>query len=47
MTPEKTAELAKKYDSVSIAYTYSEPTIFYEYMLDTAIAGHKINVKSI
>ena len=47
MTPEKTAELARNHDSISIAYTYSEPTIFYEYMMDTAKAGHERNVKSV
>jgi len=47
MTPEKTADLAKKHDSISIAYTYSEPTIFYEYMLDTSIAGHDRDLKSV
>jgi len=47
MTPQKAAELAEKYDSISIAYTYSEPTIFYEYMMDTAIAGHERNIKSV
>ncbi len=47
MPPEKTADLAQEYDSISIAYTYSEPTIFYEYMIDTAIAGHERNIKSV
>jgi len=47
MTPEKTAELAKRNNSISIAYTYSEPTIFYEYMMDTAIAGHAKDIKSV
>lgn len=47
MPPEKTADLAKNYNSISIAYTYSEPTIFYEYMLDTAVAAHEKNIKSV
>jgi pyruvate formate lyase activating enzyme len=47
MPPEKTAKLAQNYDCISIAYTYSEPTIFYEYMIDTAKAGHKNDVKSV
>jgi pyruvate formate lyase activating enzyme len=45
--PEKTTELAKKFNSISIAYTYSEPTIFYEYMMDTAITAHEKNIKSV
>jgi pyruvate formate lyase activating enzyme len=30
-----------------IAYTYSEPVIFYEYMYDTAELGHKKSIKSV
>jgi pyruvate formate lyase activating enzyme len=36
MPPEKIVELAKYYKSSSVAYTYSDPVIFYEYMYDTA-----------
>ena len=35
-TPDKIVEMALKNGCKSIAYTYSEPTNFYEYMLDTA-----------
>ena len=45
--PKEVARNAADYRCVSIAYTYSEPTIFYEYMLDTALAGHEENVKSV
>lgn len=31
----------------TIAYTYSEPVIFYEYMYDTAELGHKKSIKSV
>jgi pyruvate formate lyase activating enzyme len=47
MPPEKTALSAKESGSISIAYTYNEPTIFFEYMEDTAIAGKKIGIKSV
>lgn len=47
MPPKKTAQLAANNDCLSIAYTYSEPTIFFEYMEDTAIAGKENNVKSV
>jgi pyruvate formate lyase activating enzyme len=47
MPPVQTAELAQKYQCLSIAYTYSEPTIFYEYMYDSAIAGHERGIKSV
>jgi len=36
LSPEKVIALAKKSGSRSIAYTYVEPTIFFEYMIDTA-----------
>ena len=35
-TPEQVVEMAKKYGADGISYTYNEPTIFYEFMLDTA-----------
>lgn len=34
--PEAVVSAALSRQSTSVAYTYSEPTIFYEYMLDTA-----------
>lgn len=45
--PEKVAALARQYECPSIAYTYSEPVIFYEYVMDTAAAGHEQGVKSV
>ena len=47
MPPKKTAELALNNNCLSIAYTYSEPTIFFEYMEDSAIAAREKNVKSV
>ncbi len=47
LPPENTAQAAANYNCLSIAYTYSEPTVFYEYMYDTAEAGHERNVKSV
>ncbi|MHB2154224.1 AmmeMemoRadiSam system radical SAM enzyme [Calditrichota bacterium GD2] len=47
LPPEKIADMARDYRARSIAYTYSEPTIFYEYMYDTAIAGRQRNIKSV
>jgi pyruvate formate lyase activating enzyme len=42
LSPLDIVELAEKYDTATIAYTYTEPTIFYEYMIQTAkIAHHK------
>lgn len=36
LPPKKIKELCDKYDAAGIAYTYTEPTIFMEYALDTA-----------
>jgi pyruvate formate lyase activating enzyme len=45
--PKKVAELAKQYRCPTIAYTYSEPVIFSEYLMDTADAGHDAGVRSV
>ncbi|HMD95710.1 MAG TPA: AmmeMemoRadiSam system radical SAM enzyme [Terriglobia bacterium] len=45
--PRDLASLAKQYQCPSIAYTYSEPVIFYEYVMDAAEAGHNVGVKSV
>lgn len=47
LPPDKVASAAKESGCRSIAYTYSEPTIFYEYMYDSAVAGHDRGVKSV
>jgi pyruvate formate lyase activating enzyme len=36
LPPHSVVEAALRADSQSVAYTYTEPTVFYEYMLDTA-----------
>jgi pyruvate formate lyase activating enzyme len=42
VTPEKLVSLALKHNSPGIAYTYTEPLMWYEYVLDTArLAGDK------
>ncbi|WP_054841171.1 AmmeMemoRadiSam system radical SAM enzyme [Thermococcus peptonophilus] len=41
MTPEMIVTMAKKYGCESIAYTYNEPTIWYEFVLDTAKLAKK------
>ncbi|MBM3477417.1 MAG: AmmeMemoRadiSam system radical SAM enzyme [Armatimonadetes bacterium] len=47
MLPNDVAAGAKRYGAESIAYTYSEPVVFYEYMLDSAQAGHRVGVRSV
>ncbi len=47
MTPQQIVDAAKQNRCQSIAYTYTEPTIFYEYAYDTAQIAHKNNIKNI
>ncbi|MEJ2720068.1 MAG: AmmeMemoRadiSam system radical SAM enzyme [bacterium] len=47
MPPAEVASLAGRANCRSIAYTYSEPVIFYEYMVDTVDAGHEAGVLSV
>lgn len=39
--------LALERDSVGIAYTYSEPLVWYEYILDTAKKAHEVGLKNV
>jgi len=45
--PEKIIKLAKENNCNSIAYTYTEPTIFYEYVLDIAKLAKKAKIKNV
>jgi len=45
--PEKLAKLAKKHHYLSIAYTYSEPIIFYEYTYDTAKLARAEGIRNV
>jgi len=45
--PKVVAELAKQHGCPSIAYTYSEPVVFSEYLMDAADAGHEAGVQSV
>lgn len=47
MPPQGLAALAKQYQCPAIAYTYSEPVIFYEYVTDSADAGHAQGIRSV
>jgi len=46
-SPEKLAETAHDLGCRSIAFTYNDPVIFMEYAIDTAIACHERNIKSV
>ncbi|HEX37519.1 MAG TPA: AmmeMemoRadiSam system radical SAM enzyme [Candidatus Cloacimonetes bacterium] len=47
VTPEQIIEMAKEYNCKSIAFTYTEPTVFYEYMIDIAKCAHKNDIKTV
>jgi len=46
-TPEEVVRDALASGSKSVAYTYSEPTVFYEYVLDTAKLAHAAGLKNV
>jgi pyruvate formate lyase activating enzyme len=41
MPPETVVKLAKNYNCQGISYTYTEPTIFFEYAYDTGVLARK------
>jgi len=47
ISPEKIVEGAKSSGCKSIAYTYTEPTIFFEYAYDTAKTASKEGLKNV
>ncbi len=47
MSPEDVVAAAERYNCESIAYTYSEPTIFFEYAYDTAKLASKEGIKNL
>ncbi|MBP2627876.1 MAG: Radical domain protein [Firmicutes bacterium] len=50
LMPERAVEMAKQYGSkgnIGIAYTYSEPSVWYEYVLDTAKAVRQAGLKNV
>jgi pyruvate formate lyase activating enzyme len=47
MPPRRVAELARQFSCPTIAYTYSEPVIFSEFLMDTADAGHAAGIHSV
>jgi pyruvate formate lyase activating enzyme len=47
LPPAAAATIARDCRSASIAYTYNEPTVFAEYMMDVADAAHGLGIGSI
>jgi len=45
--PQRVAELAKQNSCPTIAYTYSEPVVWSEFLMDAADAGHAAGIRSI
>ncbi|MDX9786927.1 MAG: AmmeMemoRadiSam system radical SAM enzyme [Desulfobacterales bacterium] len=46
-TPEQVVASAQAARCETIAYTYNEPTIFFEFAYDTAILAHKAGIKNV
>ena len=46
-SPEQIVAAAKNADCKSIAYTYTEPTIFFEFAYDTAVLDQKEGIRNI
>lgn len=47
LPPRELPGLAKQYGCHSVAYTYTEPTVYYEYTLDGCIAVHEAGLKNV
>jgi len=47
LPPKRVAELAAQWHCPTIAYTYSEPVVFSEFLMDVADAGHEAGIRSI
>ena len=47
LSPQTAVELALENDCKSIAYTYNEPIVFFEYTYDTAKLAHEKGLKNI
>ena len=46
-SPEQVVRAAQRSGSKSIAYTYTEPTIFFEYSYDIARLAHEVDIASV
>lgn len=46
-TPEQVIQLAKRYKAPSIAYTYNDPTIFGEYVIDISKLAREEKIKNV
>ena len=46
-SPDEVVQLAKKHKTPSIAYTYNDPTIFGEYVIDISKIAREENIKNV
>jgi pyruvate formate lyase activating enzyme len=46
-SPEAIAKAARAHGSQSVAFTYNDPVVFFEYALDTAKACHALGIKTV
>jgi len=46
-TPQKIAQAARKHGCKSIAFTYNDPVIFAEYAIDSSLAAHQLDIKTV
>ncbi len=47
LNPEEVIDLAQKKDVIGIAYTYSEPSVWFEYVRDTARLAKEASLKNV
>lgn len=47
LTPQDLVTIAKERNIETIAYTYNEPTVFFEYSYDTAKLAHAAGIKNV
>jgi len=47
LPPQAVIDICREHKVPNIAYTYSEPIVFYEYMYDIAVLGHKNAIRSV
>ena len=47
LSPQQIAELARRHDCLSVAYTYTEPMVYYEYTLDSCIQVRQAGLRNV
>jgi pyruvate formate lyase activating enzyme len=47
LSPEQIVDICRSRDIPTIAYTYNEPTVFFEYTYDTAKLAHERGIKNV